>query len=113
MARAKRSALDYVDALPDNFLSCKSTRHAEGMWEIIPDDGGIGRRWVESNSVARITRRCTNCAGLRLEIWNKRTGVILADPQYRPPKGYRAPKGAGLKIVNYRQQYMQRRLYER
>lgn len=74
----EREILDLLRSLGDRG-PCVNTKHSEGIWRWIGEDGGGGWRMVlfnDDNAVAR--EHMTFAAGFRLEVWSCGTGNITA-----------------------------------
>lgn len=95
--------LEDLRALKEDFLICRVRRH---RWSPIQDDGGVGRSYKESNTVARVAGRCDRCTTIRYEAWSKITGDLLFS-HFKYPKGYGLP-GAHIKPKNVRKEYLGR-----
>lgn len=87
-----------------DYIECRGPlRH---RWDRIPDDGGAGRKYKESRSVARIQKRCERCGTVRYEAWNRITAEILF-VNYRHPDGYKITRGK-VKPYQVRKEYLKR-----
>ncbi len=101
--RAVRTGDDHLNGLDDDWLSCKGDRHDFPKLRIGPLPEGIEAKHVK-NGVYQLTYTCPDCGTTRTRTTLK-GGVLTSGRSvkydYRHPKGYLAPPGAGLTKGDY------------
>lgn len=92
---------DHLHNLSDEFLSCKGDRHDFPKLRVGPLADGVTAKHIK-NGVYQLIYTCPDCGTKRTKT-TLRGGVL--DPgatyAYDHPKGYLAPKGAGLTRGDY------------
>jgi len=94
-----KTGQDHLDALDDDWASCKGDRHDFPKLRVGPLPAGVTTRPVK-DGVSQLTYVCPDCGTIRTTL---RGGIIDRSVKYnyRHPDGYIAPKGAGLTKADY------------
>jgi len=103
MAKVKvyMTADEHLDTLSDEWVSCKGDRHDFPKLRIGPLPKGVTSRRAKQGQY-QLTYICPDCGTKRTKT-TLRGGILEASNKYtyNHPKGYLAPKGAGLRKVDY------------
>jgi hypothetical protein len=99
--RVVTSGDDHLNALSDEFVSCKGDRHDFPKLRVGPLPKGVAATPIRQGQY-QLTYTCPDCGTERTKTTLK--GGILnssAVYSYKHPVGYLAPKGAGLVKADY------------
>lgn len=91
---------DHLTSLDDNWVSCKGDRHDFPKLRVGTLPRGITSKRTKGG-VYQLTYTCPDCGTTRTKTTLRGGIVVTADYKYRHPKGYLAPKGAGLRKADY------------
>lgn len=91
---------DHLNSLDDNWLSCKGDRHDFPKLRVGPLPRGVSSRRTKGG-VYQLTYTCPDCGTVRTKTTLRGGIVVTADYRYSHPKGYLAPKDAGLRKADY------------
>ena len=99
--RVVQTGADHLHGLSDEFLSCKGDRHAFPKLKVGPLPKGVQAKHVK-NGVYQLTYTCPDCGTERTKT-TRRGGILdsAAIYAYKHPRGYLAPKDAGLTRADY------------
>jgi len=92
---------EHLGTLSDEWVSCKGDRHDFPKLRIGPLPKGVTSRRVKQGQY-QLTYVCPDCGTKRIKT-TLRGGILEATNKYnyKHPKGYIAPKGAGLRKADY------------
>lgn len=101
MAVGLSSGDKHLNEINDEFLSCKADRHDFPKLKVGPLPKGVKAEYVKQG-VYQLTYTCPDCGTVRTRTTLK-GGIVDVGVKYdyKHPKGYLAPKGAGLVKSDY------------
>lgn len=99
--RAVVTGDDHLEALSDDAISCKGDRHDFPKLKVGPLPKNVRASHVRQG-VYQLTYTCPDCGTVRTRTTQK-GGIVDSSIKYdyKHPKGYLAPKGAGLTRADY------------